>query len=65
MSGDASEDMPGEIATGPWDVWPWSLLGIVPAAAGAAWDGTPSQIIWHFQLAPNSSTAPAAPSTAS
>jgi SAM-dependent methyltransferase len=51
-SGDVSADMPGEITTGPWDGWPWSLLGIVPAAAGAAWDGTPSQIIWHFQLTP-------------
>lgn len=57
MSGEASGDMPEEIVTGPWDVWPWSLLGIVPAAAGAAWDGTPSQIIWHFQLAPSATTA--------
>jgi SAM-dependent methyltransferase len=56
-SGDASGDMPGEIATGPWDAWPWSLLGIVPAAAGAAWDGTPSQIIWHFQLVPPSTAS--------
>lgn len=64
MSGDAGNDMPGEIVTGPWDVWPWSLLGIVPAAAGAAWDGTPSQIIWHFQLAP-SATMAAPPSIAS
>ena len=53
MSGDVSAEMPGEIVPGPWDVWPWSLLGVVPAAAGAAWEGTPSQIIWHFQLAPN------------
>jgi hypothetical protein len=52
MPGDAAGDMPGEFVTGPWDGWPWSLLGIVPAAAGAAWDGTPSQIIWHFQLEP-------------
>lgn len=65
MSGDAGEDMPGEIVTGAWDVWPWSLHGIVPAAAGAAWDGTPSQIIWHFQLAPSATTAAALPSTAS
>jgi len=55
--------MPAEIETGPWDVWPWSLLGIVPAAAGAAWDGTPSQIIWHFELTPGAATAvaPSAP----
>ncbi|MEV4351298.1 class I SAM-dependent methyltransferase [Actinoplanes sp. NPDC049596] len=50
MSGDATGDMPEEFATGAWDLWPWSLHGIVPAAAGAAWAGTPSQIIWHFQL---------------
>jgi SAM-dependent methyltransferase len=56
-SADASGDMPGEIVTGPWDAWPWSLVGIVPAAAGAAWDGTPSQIIWHFQLMPGATTA--------
>ena len=57
MSGDTGGEMPGQIDTGPWDVWPWSLLGIVPAAAGAAWDGTPSQIIWHFQLAPSARAA--------
>jgi SAM-dependent methyltransferase len=62
MSGDAGGDMPGEITTGPWDVWPWSLLGVVPAAAGAAWDGTPSQIIWHFQLPPTAAVAPPAAS---
>ncbi|MFB9415311.1 class I SAM-dependent methyltransferase [Dactylosporangium matsuzakiense] len=52
MSGRAGGDMPAEIVTGPWHAWPWSLLDIVPAAFGAAWDGTPSQLIWHFQLAP-------------
>jgi SAM-dependent methyltransferase len=51
-SGEVSAGMPEEITTGPWDDWPWSLVGIVPAAAGAAWDGTPSQFIWHFQLTP-------------
>lgn len=40
-----------DIAVGPWDNWPWSLLGIVPAATSAAYDGTPATIIWHFQLA--------------
>lgn len=59
-SADASGDMPGEIATGPWDRRPWSLLGIVPAAAGAAWDGTSSQFIRHFQLAPGAAD-PATP----
>jgi SAM-dependent methyltransferase len=36
---------------GPWDDWPWSLLGIVPAAAAAAWADFPALIVWHFQLA--------------
>ena len=31
-----------------WDVWPWSLLGIVPEATRAAWDA-PAIIVWHFQ----------------
>ncbi|MFG1994135.1 methyltransferase domain-containing protein [Actinoplanes sp. NPDC048988] len=52
MSGDVDRAMPGEFATGPWDLWPWSLQDIVPAATAAAWNGTPSQIIWHFQLTP-------------
>lgn len=33
-----------------WDVWPWSLLSIVPRATRAAWD-TPAIIVWHFQRA--------------
>ena len=52
MSGGADSAMIAEnITTGPWDDWPWSLLGIVSAASGAAWNGTPAAIIWHFQLA--------------
>ena len=43
--------LPGDVAAGPWDQWPWSLLNIVPAAASAAYAGTPATIIWHFQLA--------------
>jgi SAM-dependent methyltransferase len=39
-----------QITPGPWDDWPWSLLEIVPAAAQAAWRGTPLLLIWHFQL---------------
>ena len=35
---------------GAWDVWPWSLLGLAPAAAQAAWSDTPSVVLWHFQL---------------
>jgi ubiquinone/menaquinone biosynthesis C-methylase UbiE len=61
MSGETGGEMPEEIATGPWDVWPWSLLGIVPAAAGAAWDGTPSEMIWHFQLEPTATSAATPP----
>ncbi|MFF5083644.1 class I SAM-dependent methyltransferase [Actinoplanes sp. NPDC000266] len=52
MGGDPSGQMPEDITTGPWDLWPWSLHEITPAATGAAWNGTPSQIIWHFQLTP-------------
>jgi SAM-dependent methyltransferase len=49
--GDDGTGMADSIATGPWDGWPWSLHGIVPAAHRAAYDGTPAAIIWHFQLA--------------
>jgi SAM-dependent methyltransferase len=42
---------PVDVAVGSWDEWPWSLLDIVPAAANAAFAGTPATIIWHFQLA--------------
>lgn len=50
MTGDPTAPMREDLQPGPWDLWPWSLLDIVPAAAGAAWNGTPSLIIWHFQL---------------
>jgi SAM-dependent methyltransferase len=50
MSGGGDAPMRADTTPGPWDVWPWSLLEIVPAAAGVAWDGTPSLIVWHFQL---------------
>ena len=36
---------------GRWDDWPWSLLGIVPEAAAAAWNGLRTLVVWHFQLA--------------
>lgn len=49
--GDDSSAMAQDIETGPWDGWPWSLLGIIPAATSAAWNGTPAVVIWHFQLA--------------
>lgn len=39
-----------EIVVGGWDGWPWSLMDLVPGAMRAA-RGTPSTVIWHFQLA--------------
>lgn len=50
-TGDDDARPADEIAVGPWDGWPWSLLNIVPAATNAAYHGTPATIIWHFQLA--------------
>jgi SAM-dependent methyltransferase len=41
--------MPETIDVGPWDIWPWSLLDIVPAAGKAVGDGSPATVIWHFQ----------------
>ena len=32
---------------GPWDLWPWSLNGLVPDALAAAAHGVPSMLIWH------------------
>jgi SAM-dependent methyltransferase len=39
-----------ELEVGSWQEWPWSLMDLVPEAARAA-GGTPSAIIWHFELA--------------
>src|SRR5215472_4079310 len=39
-----------EFEVGSWEDWPWSLMDLVPKAAGVAC-GTPLVIIWHFQLA--------------
>jgi hypothetical protein len=33
---------------GPTEQWPWSLLGLVPEAAAAAW-WTPAVIVWDFE----------------
>jgi SAM-dependent methyltransferase len=49
--GDEPAPLTEDLAIGPWDAWPWSLLDIAPAATSAAYDGTPATIIWHFQLA--------------
>jgi SAM-dependent methyltransferase len=47
---DTSASTSERLDTGPWDGWPWSLLDLVPAAASAAWQGTPAVVVWHFQL---------------
>ncbi|HCT77550.1 MAG TPA: SAM-dependent methyltransferase [Micromonosporaceae bacterium] len=47
---DNNAGMADDIAVGPWDGWPWSLHGLVPAAHRAAYNGTPATIIWHFQI---------------
>jgi SAM-dependent methyltransferase len=48
--GTGTKGMPEDIVTGPWDSWPWSLMEIVPDAVAAAWAGTPSTVIWDFEL---------------
>ncbi len=47
---DTDLPMAEDVCVGPWDDWPWSLMGIVPGANAAASNGTPSIIVWHFQL---------------
>jgi len=46
-----AEPMIDRIRTGEWDIWPWSLMAIVPAATGATVNETPAAMLWHFQLA--------------
>jgi SAM-dependent methyltransferase len=36
-------------AMGPWELWPWSLMGLAPEAAKAANAGTPAILVLHFQ----------------
>jgi SAM-dependent methyltransferase len=38
-----------ELEAGDWQLWPWSLLDLVPDATRAAWE-TPLMIVWCFQL---------------
>jgi SAM-dependent methyltransferase len=38
-----------ELTVSAWHEWPWSLLDLVPEAAGAAW-AVPAVIVWHFEL---------------
>jgi SAM-dependent methyltransferase len=47
-TGDAGQAA-ADLDPGPWDDWPWSLVGLVPAASAVAWDA-PAVIVWHFQL---------------
>lgn len=36
---------------GPWDLWPWSLNGLIPDALAAAAKDVPSMLIWHCRKA--------------
>jgi SAM-dependent methyltransferase len=49
---DTDEPSPAEpaepLGPGPFEAWPWSLLGIVPTAARVAWD-VPGVIVWHVR----------------
>ena len=36
---------------GPWELWPWTLIDLVPEAAHAASADLPTMVIWHFQAA--------------
>jgi hypothetical protein len=35
---------------GPWELWPWTLMELIPEATRAANAGAPAMIIWQFQL---------------
>lgn len=50
--GEGTAPEPVDEATpgvGQWPDWPWTLLGLVPEAARAAWHH-PAVVVWHFQL---------------
>ncbi|WP_033290080.1 class I SAM-dependent methyltransferase [Amycolatopsis jejuensis] len=32
---------------GPWDLWPWSLNGLIPDALAAAARNVPAMLVWH------------------
>jgi SAM-dependent methyltransferase len=40
---------PAEVTVTGWPEWPWSLLTLIPEAAGAAW-AVPATIVWDFEL---------------
>jgi len=47
----AAPPRPASTDPGPWELWPWSLAGLVPEAARAAHADRPVTVVWHFQLA--------------
>lgn len=48
--GEAAGDLAEELSLGPWDMWPWTLMELAPAAVAAAAAGVPAVVLWHFQL---------------
>jgi SAM-dependent methyltransferase len=40
---------PSDLTVTGWHQWPWSLMDLIPEAAGAAW-AVPATIVWHFEL---------------
>lgn len=40
---------PADVTVTGWHQWPWSLPGLIPEAAAAAW-AVPSTIVRHFRL---------------
>jgi SAM-dependent methyltransferase len=49
MPAELTGGLAEHLATGPWDLWPWSLMELAPAALAAAAAGVPSAVLWHFQ----------------
>jgi SAM-dependent methyltransferase len=47
--GDSPSTPDATTDPGPWDLWPWSLQELVPEATGAAYDGLPAMLFWHFE----------------
>lgn len=48
---DVPDEPPGPrpaVVLGPWELWPWTLMDLVPAATSAS--AAPVTIIWHLQL---------------
>ncbi|GIM91391.1 class I SAM-dependent methyltransferase [Paractinoplanes toevensis] len=47
-AGEVTDGLAGDLTTGPWDAWPWSLMALAPAAIAAAAAGVPAVVLWHF-----------------